>query len=92
MSRLNWLGGPWLWAWWAGVTVGNVTAMVTFVMYLAQGNIGVLLWGPFLYPFWVIITAALLLIPLGIVFTCGVVVYKSSMSAYHALPFTVRVK
>jgi len=92
MSKLSWLQGPWLWAWWAGVAIGNVTAIATFVMYLADGNVGVLIWGPFLFPFWIIITAALVTIPLGIVFTCGVVVYKSLLAAYRALPFTVEVK
>lgn len=88
----SFLAGPWLWAWWVGVAFGNVLAFVTFVSYLVDGNIGVLLWGPFLYPFWIILVAVVATIPLGIVFTCGVVIVKSMIAMYRALPFVVRVK
>ena len=83
----SFLTGPWLW--WAGVLLGNVSAFVTFVSYLVDGNISVLLWGPFLYPFWIIIVAVVATIPLGIVFTCGVVAVKSMIAMYRALPFRV---
>ena len=86
----SWLSGPWLWAWYTGVLIGNLLALATFVSYLLNGNwVAAFLFAPLLWPFWVIITALVLLIPLGVAFTCGAVVVKTTVSAYHALPFTV---
>ena len=90
MNKLEFLQGPWLWAWWIGVLIGNVLAFATFVSYVLAGDIGILLWGPFLYPFWIIITAVICTIPLGIVFTCAVVTWRSMKAMYRALPFTIK--
>ena len=92
MHRLSFLGGPWLAAWYVSIGLGNLLALITAAHSLVSGDwLGVIL-APLLWPLWVLISAILLTIPLGIVFTCAVVVYKSTLSAYRALPFSVSRK
>ena len=93
MDKLNFLAGPWLWAWYCGIVIGNVWALVTAVYTIFTGGLLLFMFGGvILWPLWVIIVALPVTLVLGILFTVVTVSYKALRSAYDALPFTLNKK
>ena len=91
MNKLEFLQGPWLWAWYCGLLIGNVWAAVTAVYVIFTGGLIVfIIFGALLWPLWVIIIAIPTTVMLGCLFTIFVVTWKSMKAMYRALPFTIK--